>query len=574
MSNRINNSSNYYDLTHELDLDSITNTTLHPALDVNVEGVTATVCLNLLAFFVMMVAYEILLRKMPEVYVGRKLGMGEQQRANLTKMVSDLPVFETYLPFSWVLPVQKVQWKTVRETSGLDAYFFLRYIRICLKITAVSGLWGVIILWPTFYTGSGDMSGFYRLSMSNVLQSHWRLWVPTIFVWLMTFYVVYLLDVEFKHFISVRMEFLGRGGGEIANIHAQTRYSIMVEKIPPELRSEKALFNYFNELFPGKVHSANVVMNVQELEQLIHRRLRVVRRLEKAQAYHEVTGKWASHVVGTPRLSILGIECLPFCSLGRFSDENVTRVKRYDKGEETFEKGELVDSVEYYTRELAMLNDQVFCLQKEFLKVATIGNDSHYDSDWFRRIIDHVLSIDHSDYDPDEGRPCSPSEQLQYGSFQRQNVVKSTVGKYCANECLLSSEMGHYDPNTYLATEFLTLNSDPRLVQPGGEDKHKSRWRRFIGKIGFDFVEAVYNLFKKHIGMFSLSTFMYHHRVCLIYLTFHIMLLTEVVVDSVIGRTMVSNTIFGDFYEVEIKSSSIFNTKCYSLRLALSHFLT
>ena len=411
----------YYDLTHGLD--SFTNTTLRPALDINVDGVKAAVLLNLLAFIVMMAVYELLLRKMPEVYAGRKLGMAEKQRANLTRMVSDLPILGTYLPFAWVWPVQRVQWKTVRDVSGLDAYFFLRYIRICLKITAISGFWGVIILWPTYYTGNGEMTGFYRLSMSNILQSHWRLWVPTIFLWLMTFYVVYLLDTEFKHFVSVRMEFLGRGGGEISKINAQTRYSIMVEKIPPELRSHKALFNYFNELFPGKVHSANVVMNVQELEQLINRRLRIVRRLEKAQAFHRATGKWASHVVGTPRLSILGIECLPLCKWGSSSNENVSKVRRYDMGEEIFEKGELVDSVEYYTRELAMLNDQVLSLQKEFIKVAAISNDSHYGSDWFRRIVDHVLSLDHSDYDPDEGRPCSPSEQLQYGRTTEQKIT-------------------------------------------------------------------------------------------------------------------------------------------------------
>lgn len=49
------------------------------------------------------------------------------------------------------------------------------------------------------------------------------------------------------------MDFLARGSSHVIKQH---HYSLLVENIPHELRSEKALFDYFDKLFPGKVHSA------------------------------------------------------------------------------------------------------------------------------------------------------------------------------------------------------------------------------------------------------------------------------------------------------------------------------
>jgi hypothetical protein len=72
------------------------------------------------------------------------------------------------IPFEWVKPVYDVKWRHVREVAGLDAYFFLRYIRMCFKITAVSALWGSIILFPVYASGQNGAVGWYHVSMANV----------------------------------------------------------------------------------------------------------------------------------------------------------------------------------------------------------------------------------------------------------------------------------------------------------------------------------------------------------------------------------------------------------------------
>ena len=242
---------------------------------------------------------------------------------------------------------------------------------------------------------------------SLYLYCIYRLWVPTVFIWLQTLYVIYLLDEELKHYVEIRMDFLGKGDKDV---DPQQRYSVIVENIPIELRSDQALFNYFNKLIPGgKVHSASVVMNIGELERLVTRRLRVVRRLEKAQAFNRATGKWATHIVGEPRISCLRIECLPFSSLGH--PNNMTKIQRYEKGDEVFEKGERVDSIEYYTRDLARMNEKVAQLQQEMVDVASRGDDNIYATDWFGRIVQHAFAgrLD------DDG--ISSESREKYGSF-------------------------------------------------------------------------------------------------------------------------------------------------------------
>jgi hypothetical protein len=95
--------------------------------------------------------------------------------------------------------------------------------------------------------------GWYHLSAANVSKGSWRMWVPSCFAYLFTGFIFFVMKQEYRHFLELRMDFLARGSSHVIKQH---HYSLLVENIPHELRSEKALFDYFNKLFPGKVHSA------------------------------------------------------------------------------------------------------------------------------------------------------------------------------------------------------------------------------------------------------------------------------------------------------------------------------
>mmetsp|Transcript_29898 Transcript_29898/g.62472 ORF Transcript_29898/g.62472 Transcript_29898/m.62472 type:complete len:431 (-) Transcript_29898:9-1301(-) len=135
-----------------------------------------------------------------EVEKSSKNGEENIQQSNLCAF----PILE------WCIPVHKTPWSTLRHLAGLDAYFYLRYIRMCLKITAVSSFWALVILGPVYATGGGNQSGFYYFSMANVMQDDTgRVWVPTFFCWAFTMYCCFCVRAEMVHYIELRMEFLG-----------------------------------------------------------------------------------------------------------------------------------------------------------------------------------------------------------------------------------------------------------------------------------------------------------------------------------------------------------------------------
>ena len=327
--------------------------------------------------------------------------------------------------FEWVYPIYSAPWSTFRDLAGLDAYFFLRYIRMCFNITAVSTIWATIILCPVYATGGGGQTGFYHFSMANILQDDkGRVWVPTFFCYAFTLYCWFVVRREIIHYVELRMEFLGGEGKRVTigrrqrgkggydapaatsneiDAAAQTenndrsvsslnqhRYSLLVEKIPTSLRSNTALFNYFNDIFPGQVHSASIAMNVPDLDNLSARRLRVTRRLEKSLAYYNVTGTRPTHIAGRPRIFCCGIESTPVDALCLACcccyDSCGTPRTRGDDGEitdfpdfydELPGKGAMVDSITYYIKDLAQCNVKMQKLQKEKLRIAQGGGDIH-----------------------------------------------------------------------------------------------------------------------------------------------------------------------------------------------------
>ncbi len=439
----------------------------------------------------------------------RGAGGGGGQRGKTENHVTNLLQQESYsftfcsrsisLPvLEWCIPVHATPWSTLRHLAGLDAYFYLRYIRMCLKITSVSSFWAIIILFPTYATGGGAQSGFYHFSMANVLQNDKaRVWIPTFFCWAFTMYCWFCIRAEMMHYLELRMEFLGGeeeewifkrmnewrngGGGEGEeggygppkesfdvhlsnnnsvleeqdeggldnqrsrsrsplldvsfkdikalplerkqnNLHPpssphsasqrqinQHRYSLQIEKVPIALRSNTALYNYFNEIFPNQVHSACLTMNVPDLDALSSRRMRVCRRLEKSLAYYSVTGTRPTHVAGRPRFQCCGIESTPIdgwcilcccyfdsCNVDIHShseDEGEPNIYRTEVYDSLPDKGETVDSILYYTYDLASCNLRLKKLQEEKFLIAETGNSPRHggigdnsvdqlDSDW------------------------------------------------------------------------------------------------------------------------------------------------------------------------------------------------
>jgi len=410
---------------------------MKPAADLNIAAVLATAKLNLCVFVVLMVAYETLRLKIPSIYDGRR---NHVQRSRTHRRIPARP-------FAWVPMVIAVPWSDLRRFGGLDAYMFLRFIRICMRVSSVSCFWALLILFPTYGTGGNNSVGFYHFSMSNVMSQSWRLWVPTIFMWLLTLHTLYVMDEEFKHFVKLRMNFLAKGD---LDVDPQQRYSLLVEQIPNSLRSDRALYDYFDALFPGKVHSASVVLKVPDLEALAARRARVVRRFEKANAHLAATRERPMHVIGRARLMCCGIETLPFhgcvtaseyASMSKDENDEEEKVHgnstsdnngKFQRKYTDMDKGRLVDSIDYYSEELKYMNMEVAELQKQKIHLAETGAQKIKAEDWISRTLDFLTQqlgipsaiVDHRDTDLECRARVQSGDQLdehtdstQYGSI-------------------------------------------------------------------------------------------------------------------------------------------------------------
>ena len=284
---------------------------------------------------------------------------------------------------------------------------------MCLRATSVSAFWAMVILWPIYGTGGGEMRGFYLLSMANIkYDDNWRFWFSTAFMYIFTMYFFYVLDQELAHFISLRLDFLGKG---LPGIHPQHHYSLLVEGIPNELRSDKALYQYFDRLFPGKIHSARVVVTVPELDHLSSKKLKITRKLEKSIANFIASGERPVHVVGRKRFMCCNVECISFDIHCRKAP--VVDLEDFDD-DSKIPKGTNVDSVSYYTRQLKIVNASFFKMQQEKNKGAETGNVAILAENWFTYIAQATGNLD-------QYLNLATENQCRYGSFRNDDLAEA-----------------------------------------------------------------------------------------------------------------------------------------------------
>eukprot|EP00592_Proboscia_alata_P024003 CAMPEP_0194448308 /NCGR_PEP_ID=MMETSP0176-20130528/129494_1 /TAXON_ID=216777 /ORGANISM="Proboscia alata, Strain PI-D3" /LENGTH=971 /DNA_ID=CAMNT_0039275269 /DNA_START=42 /DNA_END=2958 /DNA_ORIENTATION=+ len=377
------NSATIYDEDVEIQL-------AQEVTDVGVEDAWSMVKFNFMLCIFFILLYEVVSRVFPSVYMARRRHLGPENGNHRLPLAFALP--KTPLPLAWVMPIVNLSWDRTLECAGLDAYMFLRYIRMCANITLVSGFWGMVILWPVFVTGGREKVGIYKYSMADVLPGNWRIWIPTLFCWNLTLYVLYLMNEEYKHYVERRMEFLSRGDSDILQEH---HYSIMVENIPHQLRSDTALYEYFESLFPSKVHAAYLVLNIPDLESLEAKQHRIIKRLEKAITHHEVLGDVRpTHIVGSKRIVCFDVEIEPLNCLGGRIKQPERPVN--DDYEEMFQmnpakRGERVDSISYYRDQLRIVGHEIGNLRAEKMCLAESGDASESASAWLERAVRHGL---------------------------------------------------------------------------------------------------------------------------------------------------------------------------------------
>ena len=165
-----------------------------------------------------------------------------------------IPVART--PLGWARDVSRVDWDELRDKVGLDAFYALRFLRVCRNLFGAAAAAAAVTVGPAFASCSGGAAGFYRWTLGNCDgdADRARLWAAVAFAYAFSALALGLVEVESRRYLRDRLGWLRRGDGSDS---PQARCSVLVERVPPRLRSDAALRRYFEALFGDRaVHSA------------------------------------------------------------------------------------------------------------------------------------------------------------------------------------------------------------------------------------------------------------------------------------------------------------------------------
>lgn len=171
-------------------------------------------------------------------------------------------------PLAWAWLVCRVPDDEMRRMIGLDAFMVLRFLRLWRECFFWGIVFGTVVLAPTYQTGARRETGFYQLTMRNIERGSSRLWAPVCFAYVWTMLVVRLVDREASNYLRWRREYLGMPEADL-----QAKCSVLLERVPREMRTDEKLAEYFADLFgPAHVFCAVVYLDLRDLEAKMRRR--------------------------------------------------------------------------------------------------------------------------------------------------------------------------------------------------------------------------------------------------------------------------------------------------------------
>lgn len=180
--------------------------------------------------------------------------------------------------FTWLYSLYMVKDDWILMNCGMDALFYLRFLRMCQKI-AMCGMFLSGMLFPLYhYAASDSADTLYKLTLSHLVSTsgEWRFWFPLLALIAMSFFTLYLLGKEYEQYVIRRHEFLGR--------QALQQYSVVITGLPSYLRQPQVLRKYMDDLFPDSVLHVYIAVECSHLELLVRERTRICNQLEHSLA--------------------------------------------------------------------------------------------------------------------------------------------------------------------------------------------------------------------------------------------------------------------------------------------------
>ncbi|KAG0034795.1 hypothetical protein BGZ81_003199 [Podila clonocystis] len=254
-----------------------------------------------------------------------------QPRTYLVPAEVRSPVLPTGI-FSWVTSSFKVTDNELLDRIGLDAYMYLRFLRMSAILFGGFTLIAIPILIPINVINGVGSGGLGDMTIGNVAQA-WRFWFHLILTIVFCAASIVMLWREMYEYTRRRHAYL------LSDKHAKTPQSstILITALPKGLNSEEALYNIFKR-FEGGPRKIWLNKDPKNLIKLCEERDNAAMKLEAAE-YNYIRSAYGKRTKKDPEVKE------PQRPLGK-----VATIPGL---------GDKVDLIEFYTKQLSELNQEV-----------------------------------------------------------------------------------------------------------------------------------------------------------------------------------------------------------------------
>ncbi|OWB84588.1 hypothetical protein B5S33_g3237 [[Candida] boidinii] len=230
----------------------------------SVSAFVSVLILNLIIFAIFIAVFIILKRKQSRIY---------EPRATVDPLKKDLRVErQSGGVFAWFFDLLSKTDTFIIEKSGIDGYFFLRYMRIF----AILGIIGGLFLWPILFavnaTGGGGKQGFDIISYAN-LNDRYRSLAQVFTSWLFFGLAIYTIYKELIYYVSFRH------AAETSPKYADLLSSrtMFIDNVPESTLTDSEL----TKLFPAAIRFW-YGRSTKELQKLVKERTKLAGKYEGA----------------------------------------------------------------------------------------------------------------------------------------------------------------------------------------------------------------------------------------------------------------------------------------------------
>ena len=195
----------------------------------------------------------------------------------------------------WIIPVFRVSKAEFVQKCGLDAYFFLRYLWLLLKIFVPSSLVILPILLPINYVGGrgpnfatgiysnattwNNVTGLNEFAFGNIRpDQNNRYWAHLILAVGVIVWTCWVFFDELRDYVKLRQAYLTSPQHRIR----ASATTVLISGIPKEWCTAKALDGLY-DVFPGGIRNIWINRKFDDLNDKIKQRNKLARALESAE---------------------------------------------------------------------------------------------------------------------------------------------------------------------------------------------------------------------------------------------------------------------------------------------------